>query len=154
MKEKVYSVDNYWDMTVIEGIADFKGKPYYYSNIFSDSEDDWTNEYLLTTLPENIFRLGLELRNYWLYWLETSSQTKIPHPVEYAKHRENQSFEFLTKSDINTEEWLKTEQNYQNQLTFTHYLKTNSPVVKAKGAFGGKIDGTDTFVEWAENENL
>lgn len=33
MKEKVYSIDNYWDMNVMEGIADYNGNPCYYTNI-------------------------------------------------------------------------------------------------------------------------
>ncbi|MFS4472460.1 hypothetical protein [Chryseobacterium sp. T20] len=154
MKEKVYSVDNYWDMNVLEGIADYNGKPCYYINIFSEAEDDWTNEYLLTPLSEDIFTLGLEIWNYWLYWLRTYNQTKVPHQVEYAKQRKNHSFDFLMKADVDTEEWLKAEQNYQNHFVFDHYLKANQPTVKAKGVFNGKIDGTDTFVEWTNHENL
>ncbi|WP_426478710.1 hypothetical protein ACP3T3_04405 [Chryseobacterium sp. CBSDS_008] len=154
MKEKVYSIDNYWDMTVIEGIADYNGKPYYYTNIFSESEDEWTNEYLLTPLPEDIFTLGLKIWNYWLYWLKTYNHTKVPHQGEYAKQRENHSPDFLMKVDIETDEWLKAEQNYQNQFVFDHYLKANQPTAKAKGVFNGKIDGTDAFVEWTNHENL
>ncbi|MCT2564059.1 hypothetical protein [Chryseobacterium herbae] len=148
MKEKVYSIDNYWDMTVIEGMADFNGKPCYFVNIFSEDQNDWTDEYLLTLLPENILLLGQEIWMYWLYWLATAKETKITHPSEYADQRKNKSFENLSSIDLNSEECTKAEQNYQNQLVFNDYLSANSPTMKAKGSFRGKIDGTETFVEW------
>lgn len=150
MKEKVYSVDHYWDMTILEGIADFNGRPHYYANIFSEKEDDWTDEYLLTPLSEAIFKLGKEIWNYWLYWLETSNETKIPHAVEYAKERRIKSFESLNIKNGSSEEWAKAEKNYQNQLVFDDYLKFNTPGIKVKGTFSGKIDGTETFVEWTD----
>lgn len=103
MKEKVYSVNNYWDMTILEGIADFRGQPYYYANTFSEEQDDWTDEYLLTPLPEEIFTLGLETWNYWLHWLKTYHQTKIPHNVEYAQQRETQSFKEIIASQTDSE---------------------------------------------------
>lgn len=151
MKEKVYSVNNYWDMTIIEGMADFKGQPHYYTNIFSEKEDNWTDEYLLTPLSEDIFILSKEIWNYWLNWVETSNKTKVLHPVEYAKEREIKSFESLITDNVYFEEWVKAEKNHQNQFVFNHYLKVNKPIIKARGVFSGKIDGTETFVEWSED---
>lgn len=49
-----------------------------------------------------------------------------------------------------SEEWVKAEKNYQNQLVFDNYLKLNTPRIKVKGIFSGKIDGTETFVEWGD----
>ena len=40
IKEKVYRVDNYWDMTVLERIADYNGCPHYYEIGFSEKQDD------------------------------------------------------------------------------------------------------------------
>ena len=148
IKEKVYSVDNYWDMTILEGIADYNGCPHYYECVFSEKQDDWTNDYLLMPLSENIFTLGKEKWSYWLHWLATNKETKIPHPVDYAKQRKVESFEELATTDIDFEEWRKTEQNYQNNLIFDSYLKANVPKIKVKGLFSGQINGTDTFVEW------
>lgn len=150
MKENVYSVNNYWDMAILEGIADFKGQPYYYTNIFSEAEDDCTDEYILTPLSEEVFVLGLTIWNYWLRWLKTYNQTKIPHNAEYAKQRESQSFKEIIVLQTNSEEWIRLEENYQNQLIFDEYLKTTPPATKAKGSFSGKIDGTATFVEWLD----
>ncbi|SFN00489.1 hypothetical protein SAMN05421594_0289 [Chryseobacterium oleae] len=154
MKEKVYSIDNYWDMTVIEGMADFKDNPCYFVNIFSENQNDWTDEYLLTLLPEDILILGKEVWKYWLYWLATSKETKIPHPHDYADQRKNKSFENLLSVDQNPEEYIKAEHNYQNQIVFNDYLQSNSPTMKAKGLFSGKIDGTETFVEWLDEVPL
>ncbi len=150
MKEKVYSVDNYWDMTIIEGTADYNGRVFYYTNIFSDEQDDWTNEFLLTPLPEDIFVLSRNLWNYWLNWVATHKETKIPHAVEYAKGRITKSFEEFVTIDTDFEEWRKAEQNYQNQLVFDNYIKSQVPIIKAKGSFSGKVNGTETFVEWTE----
>jgi len=71
IKEKVYSVDSYWDMTILEGIAGYNGCPHYYEIDyeigFPEKQDDWTDEYSLTPLSENIFTLGKEMWNYWLH---------------------------------------------------------------------------------------
>ena len=64
--------------------------------------------------------------------------------------RETKSFEELTKTGANLEEWNKAEHNYQNQLVFNNYLKTNVAIIKAKGSFNGKINGTETNVEWRD----
>lgn len=152
MKEKVYSVNNYWDMTIIEGIADYNGRAFYYTNIFSEEQDDWTDEFLLTPLFDDIFTLGKINWDYWLHWLKTCTITKIPHPVNYAQERNTKSFEELATTDTDIEEWKKAEQNYQNQLIFDNYLQSQIPIIKAKGLFCGKIDGTDTSVEWAESK--
>ncbi|NDV66766.1 hypothetical protein [Bacteroides sp. 224] len=150
MKEKVYSVDNHWDMTIIEGTANYNGRAFHYANIFSDEKDDWTDEYLLTPLPDDIFEHCKSLQNYWFHWLSSQQQTKIPHPIEYAKEREATSFEKLIQINTNAEEWEKAELNYQNQLIFNNYLKSKVAILKAKGSFFGKINGTETFVEWTE----
>ena len=152
MKEKVYSVDNYWDMTILAGMADYNGQPFYYTNVFSKEQNEWTDEYLLTSLSEDVFALGKEMWNYWLHWLATSNKTKIPHQYNYAKEREIKHFKELVTVDSEFEEWKKVEQNYQNGLVFDSYLKENLPTINAKGLFSGKIDGTDTFVEWTEGK--
>jgi len=153
MREKVYSVLNYWDMTVIEGIADYNGQPFYYANTFSEEQDDWTDEFLLRPLSDDVFTLGKEIWNYWLHWLATYNETKISHPHEYSKQRKKKNFEELVTVDAEFEEWKKAEQNYQNGLVFDNYLKVNVPTIKVKGLFSGKIDGTKTFVEWTEMPN-
>lgn len=152
MKEKVYSVLNYWDMTIIEGIADYNGQPFYYTNVFSEKQDDWTDEYLLAPLSEDVFTLGKEIWNYWLHWLATYNETKIPHPVNYAEQRKMKHFEAFVTVDTEYEEWKRAEQNYQNELAFDNYQKINMPTIKAKGLFSGKINGTETFVEWTEEK--
>ena len=60
MLEKVYCVQNYWDMTILEGVADFKNKKYHFNCIFSEKNDVWINVYELKLLHDNIFRFLLE----------------------------------------------------------------------------------------------
>lgn len=148
VKEKVYSVFNYWDMIILEGIADYNGNPHYYESLFPKKQDDWTGEYLLTPLPIDVFTIGKEIWSYWLHWVETCEKTKIPHPVNYAKEREIKSFEELLTTDMNIEGWRQAEQNYQNDLIFNNFLKLNRPTIKVKGLFSE--NGTATFVEWTK----
>ncbi len=137
-------------MTIIEGTADYNGRAFYYTNIFSDEQDDWTDEFLLIPLFDDIFTLSKDLWNYWCHWLTTYNETKIPHVREYAKIRATKSFEELVTMDTDLGEWERAEKNYQNQLVFDNYIKLHVPIIKSKGLFSGKINGTETFVEWTE----
>ena len=152
MLEKVYCVHNYWDMTILEGVADFKNKKYHFKCIFSEKDDDWTDVYELKLLDDNIFKLLLENWEYWKKWLK---QTFMPHPVEYAKNRKTKTVEeiFFGKNieKISIEE---TEKYYQNEIIIQEYLKSKSSILKAKCVFFGKINGMDTNVEWTNVEKI
>jgi hypothetical protein len=70
MIEKVYCVNNFWDMTIIEGVTEYNDKKYYFNCIFSNAVDDWTDVYELTLLDDYIFKLTLENFEYWKNWLK------------------------------------------------------------------------------------
>jgi hypothetical protein len=148
MMEKVYCVNNYWDMTILEGIAECNGKKYYYNCIFSDKIDDWTDIYELTLLDNRIFKFALENWDYWKNWLEKFYMS-IPHPAEYAERRKLQALEeiFIGKN-IEKNAIRLTEKYYQNEIKFNEYINNHKPIYKAKGTFSGKINGMDTKVEW------
>jgi hypothetical protein len=152
MIAKVYAVNSYWDMTIIEGIAAYNDKKYYFNCIFSNDVDDWTDVYELTLLNDYIFKLALENWEYWKNWLNKFNKNlscKIPHPTEYAKNRETLTVdEIFNDKNIGKDLIELTEKYYQNEIIINEYLKNNRPIYKIKGIFLGKIDGTDTKVEW------
>jgi hypothetical protein len=147
MNEKVYCVNNFWDMTIIEGIALYNNKKYYFKNIFDDESNDWTDTYNLTLLDEDIFKTAIKNWEYWKKWLR---QTVIPHPFEYAEKRKIMTAEKIF-SEINADNGLMelTENYYQNEIRIEHYLKNNKPIYKAKGTFFGNINGIGKIeVKW------
>ncbi|MDR2635650.1 MAG: hypothetical protein LBC08_02340 [Campylobacteraceae bacterium] len=152
MIEKVHCVNNFWDMTIVEGIADYNDKKYYFNCIFSNDIDDWTDIYELTLLDDYIFELALENWEYWKNWLKKFNKkfsSEIPHPVEYAKTRKTLTVdEIFNGKNIERDAIELTEKYYQNEIIINKYLKDTKPIYKATGTFLGKIDGMDTKVEW------
>jgi hypothetical protein len=145
MLEKVYCVHDWWDNTIIKGVAKYQNKNYYFNCIFSELNDDWTEEYYLTLLTEEIYNLLLWNWNYWKKWLK---QSIIPHPMEYEEERETKSFEEIIEKYGNNDLWKDTEQNYKNDIIINEYLKNKKPDYKLKGVFYGDINGNNTEVEW------
>jgi len=149
MTEKVYCVYDYWDMTIIEGIAEYNNGKYYFKCISSIEDGNnygWTDMYELTLLDDYIFKLSLENWEYWKMWLKNPV---VPHPIEYAKSRKIRTLEeIFTKDNVEKELIEQTEKHYQNELLIEEYLKSTSPTFKAKGIFSGQINGMDTNVEW------
>jgi hypothetical protein len=152
MTEKVYSVDSYWDMTILEGIAGYNDKKYYFNCIFSNDIDYWTDVYELTLLNDHIFKLALENWEYWKNWLKKFNKNlsfEIPHPVEYAKNRETLTVDEIFNDKKSENDIIEaTEKYYQNKIIIDEYLNDNKPIYKAQGTFSGKINGMDTRVEW------
>jgi hypothetical protein len=63
MAEKVYAVNSYWDMTILEGVAGYNDRTYYFNCIFSnDAAAGWNDAcaYELTLLDDYTFKLTLE----------------------------------------------------------------------------------------------
>lgn len=145
MREKVYSVHNYWDNKILEGVADFMGKPHYLNCIFSNELDDWSDEYYLKPLTEQFFLLD---KRSWSYWISWKKQNKIPHPIAYEIKRQKQSFEELIKNADNKQDWERAEAYYQDQIVFNNYLDNNVHSIQAKGIFSGLFKERYTSVEW------
>ena len=136
--EKVYCINDYWDSTITQGISKYSNENYFFECIFSKEDDNWSNNYYLTLLDENIFELSLENWEYWKNWLK---QSIIPHPVEYANKRKIDTMENIFL-DINVDsgKMESTEKYYQNEILIKQYLKNNKPKYIAKGSFYGKND--------------
>jgi len=116
MLEKVYCVKDYWDMTILEGVAGFNNKKYYFYCIFSNENDDWTDMYELKLLDDYIFKLSLENWEYWKKWLE---QSVVPHPFCYVKSRETKTVEEIF-FDKNIEKEL-IEQTESPAVSMLHF---------------------------------
>jgi hypothetical protein len=153
MFEKVYCVHDYWDMTIINGIADYNRKKYYFNCIFSDDEECWTDIYELILLDDYIFKLSLDNWDYWKKWLKgffNNGNYTMPHPVEYARSRRKLAVEKIFDGKNIGKDLIELTETYcQNGITIDEYLKNRKPIYKAKGIFSGDIDGVnDTRVEW------
>ncbi|MDR3058852.1 MAG: hypothetical protein ACK5KL_01405 [Dysgonomonas sp.] len=159
MKEKVYTIHNIWDMTIVEGIADYKGKPHLFCSLSPDNDESgfFSDRYQLTPLTANIFELEMQSWYYWLHWLDMWKKSiKIPHSNEYNKLREVNSYDQISIDSFFTqEEKEKAEENYQRKLIIDHYLNNSlSLPYQLKAEFHGTTDGTskteDLFVEWTD----
>jgi hypothetical protein len=146
-REKVHAVYNYFD-GILEGVADYMGKPYYFDMY-------GTNERLLTPLNDEVFSLILESWNYWLHYVSVHKST-IPHPCDYAKMRETQTFSEIEKMNAPKGEWARAEQNYQDDLRIKEFLSTHPPTLKAKADFQGRgYNGEDeASVVWHDAKPL
>jgi hypothetical protein len=65
MLEKVYCIHDYWDMIPVSGVAEYKGGKYYFTFTFDRIKDEWSDEYDLKYLSDEIFELELENWRYW-----------------------------------------------------------------------------------------
>ncbi|GLQ45765.1 hypothetical protein GCM10007862_08160 [Dyella lipolytica] len=65
--EKVYTVWDYHDGPRT-GIADYRGRPHYYSCQFDQSADEYGNTYALFPIDANTFALALEQWAIWQAW--------------------------------------------------------------------------------------
>jgi hypothetical protein len=152
MIEKVYGVNSYWDMTIIEGIAGYNNKKYYFNCIFSNDVDDWTDTYELTLLDDYIFKLTLEKWEYWKNWLNKFNKKlsfEILHPTKYVEIRKKLTVgEIFNGKNIEKDIIELTEKYYQNEIIINEYLNNNKPIYKAQGTFSGEINGMNTKVEW------
>lgn len=159
MKEKVLAVYNHWDMTILEGVANYKGFPHYFRNLVLDNNeyDFYSNIYQLTYIESHLEKLVIDNWEYWLYFINNQSNKNLPDYWTYRKTRKNTSFDDIkiTDTEILEEEWSKAEKNYKNELIINDYLEFKDCIPnQIEGFFSGKINGTDTYVEWADLETL
>lgn len=148
--EKVHCVHDYWDMTILNGVADYKTQPCYFSNVAPTEGKDWfSDRYHLTLLSESIFEKFLFNWKFWLQWLK---QDVLPHPLRYVEMREHLSAKMIMYQNplIPADQWLTLEAYYQNEIEIKHYLEKTPYQYEVRGVFIGALDGTDTVVEWSD----
>jgi hypothetical protein len=156
MREKVYTVDNYYD-GILEGVADFEGRAHHFESAFNEALDDYSQECFLTPLDSDIFSLEMQNWDYWLYWLKFQGEDvkRVPHPQDYAEMRKTQKFDEIDKTYIDKTEWERAERYYQNSTFIAEFLSQRKPTIKAKSNFMGRgYDGSEASVEWSEAEKI
>jgi hypothetical protein len=142
--EKVFCVFDYWDMTILSGVANYKNKSFYFERTYDEQKDDYEVEYELTELTDEVFITVQENWEYWLGWLK---QNKIEHPNYYAEKRRTKSFELL-QNEYGKDEIERAEKYYQNELILKSFIENNLKKIKSEGKFEGELNGTNTFVQW------
>jgi hypothetical protein len=143
MKENVYCVYHFWDMTILEGIAQYNNESFFFESTFESEGGSWMgNTYNLTLLDENIFKLSLE---NWEYWKQYVEQSVLPPPDEYAEKRKVMTEEEIFSETLKNNLSKLNEKSYQqNELIIKNYLKNTKPIYQAKGDFYGDINGIGT----------
>ncbi|GEM_PF-1108071 len=146
--EKVFCVFDYWDGTILSGVANYKNKPFYFETTFDEQKDNYETEYKLTELTDEVFIAVQENWEHWLGWLK---QNEMKHPNYYIEKRRTKSFEEL-QNEYDKEEIERTEKYYQNKLVLKKIIENNLIKIKLEGMFEGEINGTNTFVQWKKNK--
>lgn len=141
--EKVFCVFDYWDMTILSGVANYENKPFYFEKNF-DERDDYETKYELTELTDEVF---ISVQENWEYWLGWLRQNKIEHPNYYAEKRRTKSFELL-QNEYDKDAIEEAEKYYQNELLLKKIVENYSKKIKSEGKFEGELNGTNTFVQW------
>ncbi|MGA2218604.1 MAG: hypothetical protein ABSG51_10990 [Terracidiphilus sp.] len=91
--EKVFTVMEYYDGPR-QGIAHFNGSPYFYDCIFDEKKQDYSNQYQLTQISQEIFDLAIEDWAIWKRWDSAFHAGKVnikSHPAlpeDKARHEE------------------------------------------------------------------
>lgn len=91
--EAVHTVTDYYDGPR-RGIADFHSRPHAYQSLWDNSEDDWSDAFLLRPIDDETFRLVMEDWEIWNRWHRAfhSGRTTIEtHPALPAdRHRHDE----------------------------------------------------------------
>ena len=104
--ETVYCVTDLWGGQPVKGVASFQGEPCFFESIFDDKNEEYSDFYLLTPLPEHIFRASIEDFEIFLCWKASfhSDKTGIEtHPAllqDRPRHEQFQAIvdDFLRKT--------------------------------------------------------
>jgi len=159
MKEKVHTIHQIWDMTIIDGVADYKGQPHQFFSLEPDKGEPgfFSDRYELIPLTAEIFTLVMQGWQYWLHWLEMNKKgIHIPHSRKYAEMRKELSYNQIVVEEPFTQvEKEKAEDNYQRKLIVEKYIKDTKCIpFQIRAEFIGTTDGTskteDLFVEWTD----
>ncbi len=100
-KEKVYSVDVFWDGP-IAGVADFDGSPYYFDVIEDDVEtEQGALNFTLIALNAEIFPLILENIDIKLRWRNAIEKGESSYESEPALPEDKAQFE-INRNNIDS----------------------------------------------------
>jgi hypothetical protein len=82
--EAVHTVTDYYD-SPRRGIADFHGRPHAYQSLWDNSEDDWSDAFLLQPIDDETFRLAMEDWEIWNRWKSAfdNGRSQLKHIRRY-----------------------------------------------------------------------
>ena len=74
----VHTVTNYYDGPRL-GIANYHGKPHFYSSVFDEAADGWSDIFLLEPIDDEAFHLAMEDWAIWCRWERAYQRGQTPH---------------------------------------------------------------------------
>jgi hypothetical protein len=81
--EVIFTIRDYIDGPR-SGVADFHGRPHFFECVFDDTEDRYSNYYLLTNISQEVFKAAQENWEIFLRWREAFDAGKTgrdSHPA-------------------------------------------------------------------------
>lgn len=152
--EKIIMITDSWDHQPLEGYASFDQRLCHFTRLFSSVTDEWSDEYKITFVSEEIIQYAIQAFALFRYWKFDKYQTiDMLHCYNYRKARESSTFEeILAQNQTCTYEELKAmEDNYHNETLIEEYLK-DALSINALATFKGEYSHDDLypdyFVEW------
>lgn len=64
---QVFTVYDYWDGCLL-GVAEYDGYPHIYERIFDQEQDDYTDWYFLTPIPDDLCKTVMTDWSKWCVW--------------------------------------------------------------------------------------
>ncbi len=125
-KEKVHSVEIYWDGP-LSGSADFNGAPHFF-DILEDEVESNENylEYTLIPLTEKIKFKILENRSIWERWTEAFERGDVGYESQPALPHESDKYH-SNKAEIDNYLFVNTEKSFKKKGRFIRLTETESP---------------------------
>lgn len=91
--ETVFTVTDYYDGPR-KGLANYQGKPHFYDCVFDENQNEYSDQYRLTPVDEETFRLAMEDWEIWRRWEtafhagKTDSSSHPALPEDRSRHEE------------------------------------------------------------------
>ncbi len=101
--DKIYTINDYYDGPV-EGVTSLNGEPHVYKCIFDHNEDEYSKNYYLQPISNEILTLVLEQWEIWLRWkaaFDKGLTTRESHPSLPAERKRYDEIQNLIQSEIN-----------------------------------------------------
>jgi hypothetical protein len=103
--ESVFTVSDFFDGPR-RGVANFGGKPHAYQSEFSDTNDEYSDRFLLMEIDPELFRLVMEDWAIWQRWLAAyrrGTASTDSHPALPEDRMRHHQIEQLIGSRLHVE---------------------------------------------------
>jgi hypothetical protein len=108
--EKVYTVNDREGHSPLTGAADCGGRPHLYARVFSDIDDEYTNEYRVMEIDRDLLTLLVEDFQIFLRWRAAFDRGATPLDTHPSLSEDRARHEFL-KAAIGDRERLVVEKS-------------------------------------------